>query len=266
MSYSSIFERVSDYEAQQENQEFHGTLDEIMRNTEDAIEKDNPIRKLLFTPRIVRTYIDHNIRSGNSEDLVAQSIDLALNIYSGSDDAKEKLKELIDDTIGQGLEEIFVKKTIQEKDSISWTASRPEYSEDTARYLNDQVGGRPILFVALAHGGTAPGMDVFLRYKDMTETDSAFYTVRFSRLKHGDRIPRLSGYEVEHLREDSEGRNIVIFDEDRSSGETLDSAEGFFRDILPEKEIMTAENDDGRHKASLMKMQDIYSKLLDDYY
>lgn len=82
--------------------------------------------------------------------------------------------------------------------------------------------------IALAHGGIAAGMDVFLGYCDLTASDSLLYAVRFSTQKLLDQEPQLSAREHSVLIRMREQRQIVIFDEDSASGTTLRKARAYF--------------------------------------
>jgi hypoxanthine-guanine phosphoribosyltransferase len=89
------------------------------------------------------------------------------------------------------------------------------------------------MFIALAHGGVAAGMDVFLRYCNGNSADSEFYPVRFSRNKSKDIMPQISPNEIVYLQEKVKGKDVFIFDEDKDSGKTMDGANYFFHTIFP---------------------------------
>ena len=101
-----------------------------------------------------------------------------------------------------------------------------------------------MLFIALAHGGIAAGMDTYLRYCDeIGSQNSTFYVVRYSSQKQKDTEPRLSAGEIEYLKKASEGRQVVLFDEDAASGNTITSAHKYFSNkVFPGKHLIVAVN------------------------
>jgi hypothetical protein len=110
------------------------------------------------------------------------------------------------------------------------------------------------LFVALAHGGVAAGMDTYLRYCSETgENNSTFYVARFSTQKLSDIYPQLSPTEISYLQKQLRGKRPVLFDEDMSSGKTLDRAQKFFDgSVFPQGRVIVVTNLDAR--GELMKL------------
>jgi hypothetical protein len=138
-------------------------------------------------------------------------------------------REHVIQTIGEDL----LKANLTRRDDIlTWEATNPYLSKNTAEKLAERQKGADILFIPLAHGGVPAGMDTFLFYRDATETtNSLLYPVRFSLHKLKDRAPRITREEKNLLREKSEGRRVVIFDDDTQNyiGSTISRAMGFFK-------------------------------------
>ncbi|MEK6964244.1 MAG: hypothetical protein AABX70_07505 [Nanoarchaeota archaeon] len=131
----------------------------------------------------------------------------------------------------------------QKWDQATLDATVPYLSENTARRLCSDLKEAPLLFIPLAHGAVAAGMDVFLHYSLFNSKDNLFYPVRFSKTKHKDRAPRISPFEIAFLKKEVSGRVIVLFDEDKSTGRTILGAKRFFSELFPENSIYLGYND-----------------------
>ena len=147
-----------------------------------------------------------------------------------------------------GLEALLTSPLNQPSDSVTWNATHPARSQRTAQQLASQTQSNDVLFIALAHGGVAAGMDIYLRYcDDSGSKDSAFYVARLSTHKLRDAQPRLSIKEIDYLRKLAKGRQVVVFDEDRASGTTLNIAHAYFStQVFPNQNVMTLSNLDMR--------------------
>ena len=175
--------------------------------------------------------------------MLTDAISLGLSIYKREDELLPRLirfREEIDKSKHKSLLDFPVEQIV---DEMSWHACDPDYSNYTIKHLHNLTYGTPILFLALAHGGVAPGMDNFLRYCDSFGMDSSFYAVRFSRDKSKDSLPRLNESEIIYLKEKAkQTRKVVIFDEDISSGETKTKALNFFKPLFDSCEIFYVAN------------------------
>ena len=85
--------------------------------------------------------------------------------------------------------------------------------------------GKPKLVIALGHGGVVASMATFAEMPD----DTLVYPVRFSRHKAKDDKPSLSNREWELLYAYSEGRDVIVHDEDRGFTGTIRLATDYFR-------------------------------------
>ena len=272
MDYQSLFDRIveadPDFRRAFKHQRYFGTLEDILEETSTSLNKPNDelgvIRQALHPPRIIRAVIDYKVENPQSpkvEFLVRDAIKLGLNVYRGSPCAAGDIEELKRKIIETGNLSLLGSVVKQVYDDVTWIATNPRRSSETANNLIMDGVGQPVIFVALGHGGVAAGMDTYLRYCDGAgENGSTFYVVRFSNRKLGDVAPRLNTAEISYLQEQAKGRKPVIFDEDKFTGITLGTAEQFFnRHVFPEKtRVLTNYDMDREH----LKGSSVQQKLL----
>lgn len=251
MPYNSLFDKLSKGDVYPFNEPngYCGPLTTVFSELDESLASDQKsvlslMRSILHPPRIIRAAIDYKMEAPESEHLVKDATELGLAVYAGTPDARQRLANY--KTLAGDFPEIMNKTIIQEKDRTTWGASDPGRSKETARLLADLNQGDKVLFIALAHGGVSPGMDVYLRYCDLTkQSNSVFYPVRFSRRKTHDSCPVVSHSEKRYLQEQASGRKVVLFDEDSATGQTLSAARNhFFNHILPGTYLRIATNYD----------------------
>ena len=240
MVYHSLFDRIAEadptFRRGFEQQKYQGTLDAVLDETGESLGSRNNesgiIQLALHPPRIIRAVVDYKVQNPTApeiEFLLRDAIQLGLNVYQGNPNTEKEIDELRRKIIETGNQSLLGRELKQPSDQITWNATNPARSRGTANNLVMSTCGDPVLFVALAHGGVAAGMDTYLRYCDKTgENGSAFYVARFSTQKLRDISPQLSPTEISYLQEQLQGKKPVLFDEDRSSGKTLDRAQQFF--------------------------------------
>ncbi len=229
---------------------YNGTLDQLLSQTSKVVTTEplertmeTELQRALHPPRIIRALLDYKISNSSQrvEDLISAAIQLGLQTYIGRETAP--LISQLPEKITERDERMLDAKVYQKDDGTTWQASKPDYSQKTSTALANQTQ-KDLLFIALAHGGVAAGMDVYLRYCDQVQSkNSFFYTVRYSKDKANDCIPQISIEEKRMLQRESPKKDIVIFDEDSCSGDTLYFAREFFRDILKRKKIKVITND-----------------------
>lgn len=207
----------------------------------------------LNAPRIIRGVVNYKNAHPDAsqiEELTRDAIALGLDIYMNKEESEERIGELRKKITYSGNEAMLKIKLRQMFDIVTWKASHPIKSMRSALSLIQSLDGDDMLFIALGNGGVGPGMDVYLRYCDLSESDnSEFYVARFSRSKEKkfrDAFPRLIVKEKEYLKEQSEGRKVVVFDEDSYTGDTLKIAKVFFEEMLFDDEVITLINKDER--------------------
>lgn len=249
-SYKSLFNRL-DFRATYQSQAYSGTLDQVIAELGTAtcaIDQHPYLPQLALHPaRVIRAAVEHKVSHPNSPQalsLLRESIQLGLEIYrdpQGAHSSVEQFRQRVIEVAGTGLLEAPL---VQPADGVTWHATDPERSQQTADRLALQAQSGDLLFIALAHGGVAAGLDVFLRYLDLAGSEaSEFYVARFSRHKSGDQLPQLTPGEIKLLQDQAIRRQVVIFDEDVSSGSTLRQARAYFVEhVFPGQVVRTVTN------------------------
>lgn len=186
--------------------------------------------------------------------LVREAIDLGLSVYQQSLHSPETIQQFRQHVLEVAGNQLLTQIVHQPSDGITWRATDPNRSQHTAESLARNAKEKDVLFIALAHGGVAAGMDSYLRYCDLVGSkDSRFYVVRYSSYKMKDGKPRLSPEEIRYLQTQALGKRIIIFDEDRASGHTLESAQLFFRtEVFPSQSITAVTNLDARSELAAL--------------
>lgn len=254
-SYNSLFDTVN-YTDIRKSTDLYGSVIQVLTQLEYSLGNNTPdalATQVLHPARITRAVLNHKEQLTAREkdtkgtvEVVQAAAKLGLNTYRQSSEASQSLTTFADTATriwGKGFLDIHIQ---QEFDEITWEATTPERSKNTAERLADRHMGN-VLFIALGHGGVSAGMDVFLRYCERVgSSDSDFYPVRFSRLKMADTTPRLTQEELQHLRILAQDRSVVVFDEDASSGDTLNTAERFFETLVTGSPVVAETNLDRR--------------------
>lgn len=198
---------------------------------------------VLYTGTLINTVIDaRNISEQRHLEFLKKTINTGINIFK-----QESGIEMCVDEIMRELKEYGqdLSQPAKFPDHYTSLAMDPIRSNATADQLAKETKfGENILFIALAYGGTIPGMDTYLRYCDKNHsTDSSFYVARFSRRKRGDTTPVLSSAEIRYLNQLAEKSSaVVVFDEDTSSGKSLLGAHQFLSKVLVSKPFLLATN------------------------
>jgi hypothetical protein len=233
---------------------YDGTLDSILNELDQERDcSDNlpdNLRTRAFHPsRIICVVTDYKIEhpSEEADSLLRSAISVALELYSDLD--TEVVSGFRDELKTSGIEDLLTKTIVQPSDRITSLANSPNRSSATVNKIATKSDSKDILLIALGHGGVAAGMDVFLKYCDETDSEgSTFYTARLSTQKLYDKKPQLSPNEVEYLKGLAQGREIVIFDEDVSSGRSLMIAHEFFSsEVFPERHVSVVTNLDANN-------------------
>ncbi len=256
MVYNSLWNELSDESRFIEflvKQMYFGTLNDVLSETEEILDSGckntDSVQLALQAPRIIRGFIDYKIEfplQKEAEPLLRDAIQLGLHIYKRDVVAIKEIKELKRKIIHSKNKELLERKLEQPECKVTLWATRPLASERTAKNLSSELNGKNVLFIALAHGGIAAGMDTYLRYCDFfNNKGSEFYVARCSIRKWHDDIPRVSANEIKYLRKLSLNRYPVIFDADVSTGHTLMRSCEFFREkVFTSKNLITLTNYD----------------------
>ena len=249
MAYQSLFDVLKTTTTAQENGyprlfrpvEYKGDLSEIVDKVSDNLtvwqqnqsDPDVAFRLTVWTPRILRAVIDYKINhpESNMDDLVQPATDINLAVYATEANVLDMLS-VFAERLATEYAALLHTSVEHKEDSFSWNATDPEYALQSAANLTTTFNNENILLIAMAHGAVNSGMDIFHRYVDLTQSDSAFYPVRFSRNKIWEQTPQLTESEVYHLKELTTDRQVVVFDGDTVSGRTLDLEHHYFEEIL----------------------------------
>lgn len=251
MVYDSLFDKITNTAEWRRQQKYNGTLDGVLNQVRESLvsrrDELGIIHLVLYPPRIIRAFVGYKIQNPdkqNVECLLRDAIHLGLDIYRQRDTALQELEELRRKIIDSENKAILYKELIEENDVVTWRASMPTYSITTAIGLAEKKVGKHVLFIALAYGGIAAGMDTYLRYCDeLRDDNSIFYVVRFSINKLDDAHPQLSPAEEVYLKEQLIGKRLIIFDEDVFSEKTLQGAQRFFAmKLLPAESAIVVTN------------------------
>lgn len=267
MAYYSIFDKIQDADPIGTHKGSAlmpclSTLSKVLTELEGDLdlEATDPItltKIALNASRIVRVAINHKIANESPESIaqVIRAIDFALRIYRGEVSSTQVRTYRINTP-----ERLLKEPAIQKQDNVTWFACTPEKSRETALRIADANQGADILMIALAHGGIIAGMDVYLRYCEITKSSgSTIYGVRFSTQKSKDVVPQISELELEILKRVSRLRAPIIFDEDSASGATMREARKFFAQELGE--VPQTEVNCGRGNIDPNKIQKTYRRI-----
>ena len=290
MTYVSLFDRLKHETPEGKfggsncfDNAYDGTLDQVLEELEESIRRpvkstSDLLRLALHPPRIIRAVVDikilayelvaygmPNIETNGIEGLLREAIDLSLDIYQNPEAGTKRIDDFRKRIEEVGLPHLLSVRLEQKSDFATWNATQPSKSKSSAYRLLYTPLRKDVLFIALAHGGVAAGMDVYLRYCEISGSDnSEFYVVRFSKHKLDDQTPRLTQTEIEYLQGLSKDRYVVIFDEDSVSGKTLSQAESwFYRNVFPGKAIMALANYEGLPlPKEIIKTQPLYPTII----
>jgi hypoxanthine-guanine phosphoribosyltransferase len=118
-------------------------------------------------------------------------------------------------------------------DSASVLATRRNNAAETAGIIETGIeSDEGIFMIGLANGGIISAAHTFLQ---LSGENNNLSFVRYSRYKQNDKKPDLSPYQdtrKECLKRTAEGRQVVIYDEDHSSGTTLNTAVEYFANLF----------------------------------
>lgn len=248
VSYESLFDHIGFSLQNISIMEYRGSLGGVLEDLEAELSSNiiDPALRVMHPPRIIRAILNaraDRVLSGYDLPLIEHAVAVMGATYTQSPHAWEKLDSFKRHLIQSGNKGLMKRDLMQKRDSLTWEAMDPIHSEGSVKLLQRMYRGCDILFIALANGGIASGMDVFLRYQAVTGSDSHFYPVRYSVTKSRDEFPQTTHEERDYLGGLGESREIVVFDEDVSTGQTIVGARDHFKEfVFPDKEVTTMAN------------------------
>jgi len=248
MAYKSLYEFI---ERKEKFQVYKGTLESVLDNIIELLSKKDKSRKdytiLAFqAPRIVRALVDYknnHPKDINLLKLMREGFDLTLRIYRDYEDPNLIKKiSLFKRRISQKYKEVLKYKLQQHHDQINLIVSKPELSQKAAERLPDLIGKRKTLLIVLGHGAIGVGMDVFLRYQNLSKMNNLlFYVIRFSRTKYkkyGDKVPHMTPLEIKYLQKQAKEKGVIVYDENTFTGKTLREVVKYLsKGVFPNKKI-----------------------------
>lgn len=135
----------------------------------------------------------------------------------------------------------------QRPDAESWVAMDPRFSQFSADVINKYLWREDYVFITFWNGWIVPWFEVFSKLKCLTWERWKFYPVRFSRIKSKDNIPQITLSEKRVIEVWVQWKQIILFDEDSSSWNTLLKAEEFFQNQFPENTWIFKRSNIGIH-------------------
>lgn len=249
--YSSPFASI-DYSQSETPQPYEGSVVNLLNDIEQGMQRRVSSPELALHPsRIVRALVTHKIASPNRDGLTSllrDAISLGLDLYTESQDPAESVRNFRQAVTKSGLTDLLSERLVLPLGKTAWRATNPDLSAATAMRLADLTTRSNILFIALANGGVAAGMDVFLQYQlRAASAGSEFYVCRYSINERSDPAPFLAAEEIAHLRNQGKGKDIVVFDENRTTGQTLTNAVNHFQsEVFSGKQVIPLTNLDER--------------------
>ncbi len=268
MTYKSPFYELPYWNpAYDLNLEYNGTLEQVLADLSTSGERTD---WALQPARVIRAVVDYKVQHPDCpkvELLLRDAINFGLAAYSNPSVTNRYAVELREQIKDKGLEELLSRPLHQPSDHATSSAMHPARSRYTAEQLVEQVQSKDVLFIALAHGGVAAGMDVYLRYCDLSQSqDSAFYVARLSTQKYHDTEPKLSSGERKRLRALAKRRQVVIFDEDTCTGHTISIADTYFSVLFPKQQVILACNIGTPKTGQVSSQPKIKVDLYDNYF
>jgi len=177
--------------------------------------------------RLLRAILDYKDITEDMDyvELVEWFLDVSIHLYNIDANTLENLSSFV-----EKIDDILLKQDVfQKDDSESWISMDPYFSNKTAHKLTQELWHDDYIFITLWHGWIVLGIDVYLRLQESTPKSWYIYPIRFSRIKHKDKTPKIGNIaELEYISKIIDGKTIIIFDEDSSSGNTLKQAREFF--------------------------------------
>jgi hypothetical protein len=260
MTYVSLFDvhamEDTRFEKIVPERRFQGSMDQLVELLMVELKALNGVSGvpsipglLLNTPRLVIGAMGYKIAEQREGylDLVRSATEVAMSIYGQNPEAAQELERFV--ALAEEEHPSFMDYHLEQStDNASWRSSNPRMSQTTAEILIGDTNASDILFIPLGNGGIGPGLDVFLRYIGETGSENSnIYPVRFSTFKRKDKAPSVNSEEIAFLNAEKEGREVIIFDEDSYTGNTMLVASKFFETIL-NRDVFTTVNYEYRGK------------------
>jgi hypothetical protein len=222
-----LFERLS--LRHHDKIEWHGTAQDILRAVENAIVQNSLARSYWMSARLMRVIMHHSLNDPPAKaGLITQTTKFLLELYAGRSQA-EDFSKIVQTIEAANLQHFVVE---QEYDETTLEATVASRSRDAAHRLAQKTND-PLLLLPLCNGGLVAGIQTaLLHQRERPGHDVMLYPVLFSRWKSGHLQPQINSHEQAFLQEASDGRKVVVFDEDASTGASVTRAMRYFSNLL----------------------------------
>jgi hypothetical protein len=210
---------------------YHGDLDGVLSQCQRAMA--GKVAVGWFPQLALRGIIEGTLAMPDTTkraEVVSLATQFALEAYAGCNTATTSLN-----TLHASLEAADVSygtRVSQGDDKVTREATYHEKSFDSSIDVMVDYDERPILMIALGHGGLVASMQTAIYLTQDQGVDTVVYPVRFSRRKSGDMYPVVVESEIDHLRTVGRNRQVIVYDEDISFGRTIKKATTFFEQKL----------------------------------
>lgn len=253
MTYESLFDQHYMNGQAPANMHCKASLNEVLEDlvydakSLYATSEESRAGIILGAPRIIRGVLDYSIDSPIDEkpiNVINSATNTALAIYSDPRATEDHISEFVNFLEKTGNLHFLNARAEQIRDNTTWKKSDSQYCAKSANYLVDELNGEDMVFLMTGHGGVMAGMDVFLRYKDASGSENSFaYPIRLSTSKKLDTEPRFSNNELKYIKRKATGKNLVVFDEDCYSGNTMRKFRDYIKgEMFPKKPVIYRTN------------------------
>ncbi|MBN2880561.1 hypothetical protein JXM83_00770 [Candidatus Woesearchaeota archaeon] len=189
---------------------------------------------LIYKQLIDAFIIDLENDNEHSVGLKKSMKTLCKSLYTYKDSDANDVVESIEDSLKYLPFKFYDKPMTAICDSASWEWSNPVFLGDTVEAISDKLkdsynvfNNSGIYFIHTGNGGILPGLSIEAMLESELKTmlgisvpiDS--YVVRLSAHKKDDKSPRFTQYEIDMIRDESNDKQVIIFEEDVYTGRAM---------------------------------------------
>jgi hypoxanthine-guanine phosphoribosyltransferase len=243
LTYNSLFDKVTSDDLNR-FYAYKGTINQIIEELKTEVPKPT----LIYHPtRIIKGLIDYKVKHPEKEiihSLIRYMTELTKEIYSIHAVQIFKLTNFKLMLLQHEMNDFLNFEVIQEEDTAACLSSIGRLTQKTALRIFNATKGKDILLIPMAHGATAPGIDLHLRYSILTQNNfSTVYPCRFSVHKQKDESLQLDTREKLYLSEQSKNKEVVIFEENIVTGQTIEKVQEYFKlELLSHTPLLSVTN------------------------
>lgn len=217
-----------------------GELSDVVLDPTSTLDYVNVLPNVNATPEEIRDVAASGIArlaiQGPETSLVERTSNVFVDVVGGGALDPSQFADRYSGRWDKGKDIFRGSLANQVLDSASVLATRKNETEETANAILETAPTDDGYFViALANGGLISAARTYLH---LGEGNNQFGMVEFSRHKSRQSAPNMYPYPTERqnwFKRQAEGRQVVVFDEDYSTGETLKTATKYFAGLLDTK-------------------------------